>query len=261
MTNPFQNIAHNDPFRNKIDFLIIPIDLFGFAIKRKRINQVKLFIALKSLFNDRFPINDEYVALICKAVKYKSKRTFLSNFKWLVSHKWVTYCKNYCVLKGFNKLRVYDCFNSRKGVLFIPAYDLKHFRPFVYGAVISYCMKRKWHADRESGIVKRSPISNSHRKPVSYNLPLTYLCSILNISKSTASNYKRLAKKSGYINYKKDYQVLENIPPYCFNKIRRYSDVEYIEKLRVVDGKLCIQLPDKITSIMVVKTKRNLRRK
>jgi len=260
MSDPFKYKV-NDPYRNRIDYLLIPIDLFGFALKKKCVNQVKLFIVLKSLYNDRFPLNKESIALICSTAKYKSKKTFYTNLKWLVSHKWVTFSKEYCVLKGFNKLRVYECFNSRKGVQFTPFYDLDHFRPFVYGAVISYCMKHKWFADRESGIDKRNPIVRSHCIPVSYDLPLAYLSLVLNISKATASNYKKLAKNSGYIDYKKDYEVIENVSPLSYNSYRRYADNDDKHRLRFIKGNLCLQLSDKITSNMVVKTKRNLRRK
>jgi hypothetical protein len=259
MTNFPQYTAITEPFRNKNDFLNIPIDLLGFALKKRLVNKVRLFIVLKSLYNGRFPFNNESVGLICRIAGYKTVKTFKTNFKWLISHKWVTFCKGYCVLKGYNKLKIDRHFNSRKGVQFVPAYDLEHFRSFTCGAVITYCMKRKRFADRESGIDKRSPIKRSHRKLASYNLPLTYLSSILNVSKTCASNYKRIAKKAGYINYKKDYEVVENVSPLSCNKFRKYADVGDKHKLRFVNDELCFQLPDIITTNMVVKTKRNLR--
>jgi|GEM_PF-1442984 len=261
MIEALRHIDTINPLRNKNDFLNIPIDLLGYAIRWKKVNQVKLFIVLKTLFNYRFICDRETINLICKVAGYKQIKTFESNFKWLVSHKWVTFCKKYCAIKGYNKLKINKCFMSRKGVQFTPAYDLEHFRAFIYGAVITYCMKRKWFLDRESGIEKRSPVKRSRRKPVSYNLPLSYLSAILNISKSSVSNYKRIAEEAGYINYKKDYEKLENISPRYFYNYKMYSDIENFNKLRVVNGVLCIQQPDKITTNMVVKTKRNMRKK
>ena len=43
---------------NRNDFLNIPIDLLAYAIRYRLVNQLRLYITLKSLFNCQFKWND-----------------------------------------------------------------------------------------------------------------------------------------------------------------------------------------------------------
>jgi hypothetical protein len=251
----------NNPLRNQKRFLSIPMDILIFSLERKKVNQVKLFIALKVLFNGRFLKDDnETIQLICHTLGYKTPKTFYKNFRWLISHKWVTFNKEYCIIKSSAKLRFKRQLYTQKGVEFESVVDIKTFRPFVYGAVYTYAMKYKRASDRYSGIDKGSPNSKKyHRRSSSYELPVNYLAKILNISKSTASTYKKVAAKSGYLVVKKNYTYL-GIRIEDLNKYKRFSGDPQIHKLRVIKGELYIQESDKIWSDMLVKRKRNLRK-
>lgn len=247
-----------DSSRNPSDFLSIPVDLLIYALKYKNVNQVKLYIALKSLFNGQFKEDSESIQLICNTLDYKSKKTFYNNYNWLIRKRWVTFRNNYCIIKSFTKIRFKTQSFSKRGVIFTPSNDLKSFRPFIYGAVITYFMKLKRAWERYSGTNKGSPYKKYHPRSSSYNLPVTYLMKVLNISKGAASNYKSIAAESAYLSVRKDYDDL-NISCKMLSNYKRFSGDNQINKLRLINGKLFRQNPDMITSDMIVKRKRSLR--
>ncbi len=248
----------NNPLLFKQDELIIPVDLLIFTLKYKKVNQVKLYIALKSLFNGQFKEDGKSIQLICETLGYKCTKTFYSNFNWLIRNKWIIFRKKYCIIKSFAKIRFKTQSFSKRGVIFTPSNDLKSFRPFVYGAVITYSMKLKRAWERYSGTIKGSPYKKYHPRSSSFNLPVTYLMKILNLSKGTASNYKNIAANAGYLSVEKVYTPL-NVSGAILSNYKRYADDKQLKKLRVRKGKLFHQESDKITSDMIVKRKRSLR--
>ncbi len=254
-----EGLQMNNPLSNPTDFLSIPVDLLIYSLKYKKVNQVKLYISLKSLFNGQFKQDDKTIHLVCKTLSYKCTKTFHRNFNWLITHKWVTFKHNYCIIKSFTKLKFNNQAFSQRSVLFIPSFDLKFFRPFIYGAVITYQMKLKRMRDRYSGIAIGYPYKKYHPHSASYDLPVTYLMAILNISKGAASGYKSIAAKSGYLSVRKDYKEL-NISGANLSSYKRFSEDTQLHKLRVIKGELYLQQPDRISSEMIVKRKRNLRK-
>jgi hypothetical protein len=188
------------------------------------------------------------------ALGYKTIKTFHRNMNWLIQHKWVTFRKGYCIIKAFKKLALNLKLYGHGGVIFIPSFDLENFRPFMYGAVITYYMKKKRISDKCSGTDKGSPYMK-HRYS-SFDLPHTYLAKILGISKSAVANYRREACETGYLEVSKSYEDL-SLHVGSIELYKKYAGNG--NKLRIYKGEPHIQFPDKIRSDMIVKRKRNFR--
>lgn len=245
----------------KYDFLNIPLELLTFAIRHNKVNQVRLLICMKSLYSGQFKFDDENINLICTSLGCH-KKTFHSNLKWLIKHKWVTFYKEYCLIKCFDKIARKIIFISKKSVIFYPDTELKNFRPFIYGALIYYNARLKRRKDnrrkeRRPGINKGSSYTRRHPSSNSYNLPNVYLAKVLGISKSCASQYKKLAAKAGYISVTKHYQGI-NINPDNLSLFKKHTDESVSKMIRCIRGEVFIQQPDQITSDLIIKKKRNL---
>ena len=247
----------------KADSFNLPIALITFTLKHKVINQLQLYMALKIIYPDgQFIFNRYSRKKVSQYIGYKTPKTFDNNMKWLIKNKWLTFRKGHCIIKSFKKLHTKYHFHIQKGVVFIPQWDMPKFRAFLYGAVIKYYMEKKSKQERRSGVkkgcsyMKRNPVSVSF--PSFHTLPNTYLAKILGISKSSASNYRRIANEAGYIDAKHDYSFypsLDNFP----RKAKKYIDNSDINRIRFINNKFCLQNPDKISSDMIIKQKRNLR--
>ena len=94
-----------DPLRFRGDFLSIPVDLLVYALRDRKVNHVKLFIGLKSMFNGQFMPDDRTISMICQVMGYKSKKTFNTHLNWLVAKNWIYFTKGYCIVSSFTKTK------------------------------------------------------------------------------------------------------------------------------------------------------------
>lgn len=242
------------------DYLCIPVELLTFALRNKKVNQVRLFVCLKSLYpSGRFKFDEENIKAICKLLHCHTK-SFNANFQWLASpnRKWVTFNKDYCQIKGFKKILIKINYSSRKCAIYYPNSNFINFRAFAYGSVITYYMKLKRKMERRPGMYKERAVKRRHPFSVSYTLPNLYLAKCLGISKSCAINYKKIAEDSGYINVRKRFHDFNGLPDH-FKLLKKYTDESIAKKLRNLNGIIAIQLPDEITSAIIIKKKHNLR--
>ncbi|MCB2222119.1 MAG: hypothetical protein KQI35_17180 [Bacteroidetes bacterium] len=248
--------------RHKPDYINLPIELLTFSVRERKVNQLQLFIGLKSLFtNGQFILSRETKSQVCIYLGYKSEKTFNNNFQWLVQNRWVYFRKGHCIIKSFTKIAVKYDFTCYKVALFIPEIDMPNFKAFIYGAIITYLMVWKGNKDRRSGAdlgssyMKRNPVSSSL---LYYNLPVRYMAKALNISKSTASNYKNIANDAGYIEVKHDYSFVV-FGGSNFKEYMKWLSPEQKCKICNMDGKIYIQNPDLIKSNIIIKRNRPMR--
>lgn len=185
--------------------------------------------------------------------------TFRKYWRILLKEKWITInCKrDACHIIGFSRLCKKLRIKTRKAAIF-RTIDFKRFKEFLIGSVITYAMIKKRNNDRASVFyIPRSTSTKALSSISSYFLPNLYLAKVLKISKSTASEYKHLAEKAGYIKTKKHWYNL----PIESNEIKNYR--EYSDDNRgypkLINGKACVQTSDIIKSNIVLKRKRNLR--
>lgn len=239
-----------------MDYLNIPVAFCVYMLKTQKIKQFRLFIYLKTICSGHFKLSDELIEKACTELGYKSVKTFHAHFRFLVQKKWITYNSisgNYRVI-GFkqvaNRLKV----PSSKGALYYPEFS-KNFTGFVAGAVISFYMIYRNHKERRSALLKRSARKN--RLSVPYSLPHTYLSKILNISKTTARNYRQSAIDMGFIKVTKTLLPTGISSSEIFN-YKKYATVNS-NIVRSVNNNLCLQQADILISTIKLRNKRNLR--
>lgn len=240
-------------------YLSIPVDLGRWALTNHKVNQVKLYIYLKTICSGHFKLSDELISCTCSELSIKSKRTFKSQFKWLIQKKWITVNSkkaSYRII-GFPQLSSKLKFSSCKGALFEPM-DFSKFKEFLIASVITYYMIRKSRWDIKSELHTRSS-RKYFFPPASYSLPHTYLAKILHASKTNAAHFRNLAIKSGYIKAKPKFVEIE-IPKSEFRLYKKFN-IDENQKFRVIKGKLYRQLNDELTSIIFLSTKKSLQNK
>ncbi|MDA3929223.1 MAG: hypothetical protein PF541_09700, partial [Prolixibacteraceae bacterium] len=62
----------------------IPITLITYALTNKVVNQLKLYLYLKSVCSGHFKLNDKNIELACEYLGLKTEKTFHKNLHWLI---------------------------------------------------------------------------------------------------------------------------------------------------------------------------------
>ena len=233
--------------------MTIPIPIIIFALRNKKINQVKLYLWLKHTASGHLKLDDTNIEKICQRLRWKSPKTFNKNLKWLLKKGWATYnsTSENCRVISYHQLSKKIPFFTSTGVE-IEDNDFNHFRPFIYATAITWCMKYKNWKDRQPGRKKgRSRKSCCQQL---YELPNRYLAKVLGLDHSTISRYKTAAVKAGYLTVHKQYDDLE-LPDDLIYALR-YSLPDEAHLFVVHHGKSFRQKPDLITSSIHLKRKR-----
>jgi len=233
----------------------IPIQLLVFALSQRKVNQVRLYLYLKSQCSGYLPWTPELIEKIKCDLRIKERRTVESNLKWLVKNKWII--KNskresirvisYLLLS--NKLQ----FSSATGALFDTS-QFHNIRPFIYAAVVTYYLKYKHRLAKQSERKKGRSITNCSYR----DMPATYLANVLRLGKSTIVRYRQKAWDAGFIKMKHRYKPLflpiEELP-FC----RIYGDEEAWQ-LVIHNNQVKVQLSNAITSYIQLRTKPGLKK-
>lgn len=177
----------------------IPIEIILFALRNKKLSQLKLYIYLKFVSSGTIHISEKTKKITCEALNWKDSRTFNSNIEWLLNQKWASYNSKTQSLRIASYKQVYHKLKGRKlsGVR-INKEDFKTFRPFIYAAAITWSIKML--SEFNLGPERIKGISNmSHNKLELNILPNEYFAQIIHSNKSTASRYKNAARDAKYI--------------------------------------------------------------
>ncbi len=244
-----------------MDYLSIPVELCKYAIKEHKVNQLRLYVFLKSKCSGQIKLPKERIDSYCLELGYKSTKTFKNNLNWLIMHKWITVntkSGNYRI-KGFLELSNKLMFCSVKGAIFEPL-DFSKFKAFVSGAVITYYMKQKSRYNKKrSELLIGSSRKYRSKKPAFYSLPHTYLAKVLNLSKSAAKKHRDSAINFNFINSLHKFKQLY-IPKKEILLYLKYSESNQ-NKLIGYKKNLVEQLNDVLTSNIILRTKRNFKNK
>jgi len=237
--------------------LNVPIAILIFALKNKKVNQLKLFLYLKCITSGNYKNTHRNKEEICKALNWKCTKTFDKNIQWLLKKHWLAYNskKQSYHLNSYNRL--YNKIDSRvRSGVFMDKMNFSEFRPFIYAAVITWAMTAKKRIEskpeRKKGRSRKSlPYSNY------YSLPLRYAGEILKLDYSTISRYKTIAEKYGFIKVHKQYERID-LEVSNFDTLRKYLEEEG-QRFVVHNNRIHIQNPDIIQSIIYLKYKRRKR--
>jgi hypothetical protein len=231
----------------------IPITLIAYALSHKVVNQLRLYLYMKCICSGHFKVDERCVHYACEFLDLKSHKSFYKNLNWLILQKWVTVnsiSNNFRVI-SFARLCHKLNITTRTGVLF-ETKDFKHFRPFLYAAVIAWCIRRKdWHQRQPAP--KKGGTRKSMSKP-KLQMPNRYLAKILQLDHSTISRYKLAASTAGYITTDHRYEDTQLSLKFLY-PMQKYLPEE-AHLFVVHDGTVQHQLPDTITHTIHLKHRR-----
>ncbi|MFK7107995.1 hypothetical protein [Flavobacterium oreochromis] len=243
-------------------YTTIPIELCLFALKNRKVNEVKLHIYLKHISSGHIKMN--YNMYDVWAVDLElSPRTIRKCFEWLIKNKWITVNSktNSYRLISYSQINRKQGFKSRKSVIFES--DFKLFQNFCCAAMVTYYIRRKNFTDRKKRsvpiMVGTSMNRNSCLKRFT-QMPVAYLANCFSVSNKTAFSYKQKAKETGFIEVKKQQSYLndDNGNKISSDKLIVFKKVtpEKAGRLRTKNGKIVIVESDMIKSTLIMKSKR-----
>ncbi|TKG88121.1 hypothetical protein EYV94_27540 [Puteibacter caeruleilacunae] len=231
----------------------VPIGILLYSLHQKKVNQVRVYLYLKYMASGNIKLTDQVTENVCSQLGC-CKKTFKTHLKWLLHKKWVSFNSNTRSLhiKGYKRIAKQWHYEKNQGVgCYIE--QLINFRPFCYGATISWARLQKHCKDRVSKRFKGHFSKNTHRECM-YDLPNRYLAKILNLDYTTVSKYRTIATIHGYIDVKHNYWRT-NIPGDCLESMKgRMPDIA--GRFFALKGFIVEQLPSTIDSPMSIKRKR-----
>lgn len=194
-------------------YTTIPIELCIYALVNRKINHLKLLIYLKSISSGHI-LFERKLFKIWSIDLGISHRTVESCYKWLIKKKIITInskTQSHRII-GYSQIHRKLNFNSQSSVIF-ELDDFENFNEFCISAVVGYLISKKKYLDKIEWSGSKMVDSNLNRSSYSknfYPLPISYLAKSINVSKSTANNYLRIAKKKGFLKIRKRTSYLTN---------------------------------------------------
>ncbi|MGV0832835.1 hypothetical protein ACTS9D_11550 [Empedobacter brevis] len=244
-------------------YTTIPIELCVYGLVNRKVNHLKLLIYLKSISSGH---------ILFERIFFKtwsidlglSHRTVENCFKWLMKKKFITVnskTQSHRII-GYSQIHTKLNFNSKSSVIF-ELDDFENFNEFCISAVVGYLISKKKYLDKiersESKMVDSNLNRSSYSKKM-YPLPISYIAKSINVSKSTANNYLRIAEKKGFLKIKKRTSFLiddngNKIPSSNMNLIQGVNP-KLFGRLRVKDGFIKVVDSNLIDSNLIGKRKR-----
>ena len=202
------------------EHLNVPLHLCKFTIQNSFFGELRLYLYLKKECSGRIQLPPSKKREIGTALSC-NERTVRNHLKSLKKRNWIGFSKKskYYYIRGFDKVKSIEELSGRKGCwLEIDAKEIwsdkKKFKGFVTGALIGHLVQVSKYkatskeymndADRPDHYKGRSNHRRSARSS-SYFYPVAAdaIFKIYGIPISTASDYKRLAEKHGFLKIKK----------------------------------------------------------
>jgi hypothetical protein len=255
--NHFRNNSHPNIKDNNSSYMIIPVELCFYTLRNKLIRPCQLYVYLKSVCRGQLRLQKEDINNISKILGLKSSRAIVNNLKILQINNWIGYChkSKYYLVRGFKRIGSYYNFKSRSGAEF-NSNDIRQFKAFLAGTTISYLANRqkraKWMSERKKGRSTPGIHTPSNFYPVA-NLALA---KILNISSSTAFEFKKLAARHKYILLKKNFRST-GLSKVLKNRYKRNSP-DIAHKVRIRKKEIVLQDIDTVCPIIRFKTRKKI---
>lgn len=245
------------------NFLIIPISLCIFSIQKKCVNQFQLYCWLKTQCSGHFKLTNQLKFRAYNELEI-NLQTLRKRLNWLLRKKWIAYnhnSENYRIA-SFKQIQKRIEIDIKKAVIW-DYNEFKLFRAFVDATVITYCGKRKFYSDKK-GKNERWKESDSGVKlertrtrvtPPSFTIPVKYLAKILSKSNGFVVKMKQNASDKNFISIEKNLMRI-NVPMCELKLLQNYHPEG--NKFICKGNQVFEQKPDLISSVLIIKTKRNL---
>jgi hypothetical protein len=236
-------------------YLKIPIGLCVFCLKNKLSKPFSLYLLLKMRCSSIIKIGMPVARDFAEELGYKSVKSIYYNLKILQDYNFVGLNprNDIYVIRGFDKLRSMYKLPSTIAVLFYPS-DLRKIKGFLIGSLITSLIYKEERRIKAVEFIE----GRSNHAASSFLFPASnlILSKLLNISISTASEYKKCAVKHGYITITPNLKYL----PIHYRSVQFYrkSNPEDGDKLVIRNKKVYLQQPDLVCSRIEYKYRKKI---
>ncbi|TKG91610.1 hypothetical protein EYV94_21535 [Puteibacter caeruleilacunae] len=233
----------------------VPIDLLLYSLRKRKVNQVRLYLYLKYIASGNIKLTNEVIDDICSKLDW-CKKTFEKHRQWLLRKKWISYNNRTKSLhiKGYKRIASKWYQHHNRSVK-CRIEDLINFRAFCCGAVIgwgSIYIKSKKRASRKN--FKGDLNKDAHHVKKVNELPNKLLAPILGLHYTTISKYRTLAEDHGYLSIKQNYKP-SDWPKEFLAEVKE-ANPDKADRLKVRGGFIVEQLPSTIITDLTIKRKR-----
>lgn len=194
-------------------YTTIPIGLIQFAVTRRKLNHLKIYIFLKCISSSHLSVKDDSYKVWAKEIGINVK-TFKSCLDWMLKKRWLSFNSKRQSLRvvSYVQLKRQYKLNSQTSLKF-DRDNFKDFRGLCAAALIGFYRNSKKFTDKKnkvSGVINGIPSMNTSYPKNYYDLPVRYFAECLGVSVTTAENLKKEALKYGFISVKKNYYYAED---------------------------------------------------
>lgn len=192
-------------------------------------------------------------------------RTVSNLLKKLQKRNWIGHnpASGYFFIRGFEKVRSIEEMRGLRGVLVDINKDIQEqerFKALIVGGVIGHMVNvGRYKKGREMQESEHIKVRSNHRSrntvPSHFPVACTAIASMLGVASSTASTYKSLAAKYGFIQVEKKWQRLQltedsNIRDAALVAAFKASHPEIAHRVRILHGKAYIQETDHVMACL-----------
>lgn len=237
--------------------MIVPVPFLTHSVANRIVPQSRLFLAMK--YNSVGVLKKDKTPAI-----FRDKRTQANYIKWLLENNWIGQDLNHYFIRNWNRIYTYYNLKGRTGIDFKPDHILtnERFKTWAAGAqciMMINSQKKKRRRERKKTCSTPSLLTSGLNY---YGVANAILAKELNVDTTYASKLKNSAEKWQIITTRAKYKTVEDTTA---GDIRFH--IEYIKKnepkggrYSLINGKLYEQLPDEITPLVRLKTKRSIKK-
>jgi len=220
----------------------VPIALIVHCISERKLQELKLYLWLKACSSGKIKLDDyqiQSVSLILDVTTYRTK----SSLNKLNSYNWLGYNpkSKYYFIRSFDKVRIMEQLKQRRSAVFC-LNDLKNFPAWCGGAFYAYLYKLRKGANYKHDFLKGKS-KQAYNAPSFLPVATAGVERIFQLSRATATRYKLLAKRAGYLEVEHRFKKL-GVPKSEIKYFREGVPSWYNQKLVLIKGELYEQLPD-----------------
>ncbi len=190
----------------------IPTLLCKYALTNRKVNHLKLYVYFKQIASGHVKYSNDNIKSWANDINL-SERWVKDALRWMIQNGWITVNtkrNSYRVVSYEQLCRKLEI-NSKSAAIY-ELEDFSKFKEFCCAVVITYCLKYKIFLDKK----KNQSVSSLTDPSMSwyfyskgyYALPINYLGKFLEVSSSTANNFKQLAIRCNFISVKKHFKPL-----------------------------------------------------
>jgi hypothetical protein len=222
-----------EPKNNRLS---IPIQMIEFAVKKKLLRHMALYIYLKIYSDGKVQITNELSILLKQQLKIRDKRTLDKYLNKLQAINWIGHNtqSGYYFIRSFDNIRSAFQFKKRQASEFISK-DITRFSSYAVGALISAAIngqkmyrmfaERKHRAAVNNRDAAFQPGVSSKRPRINYyGLSNELIAEILGCKKTRACQLKKKAAADGFIQAISHYHDVATIGKADYNLRAHYCD-------------------------------------